>query len=484
MFDTAKVQQMTVELEKFAREHEDIYVIPEWFTPEAFALFRRMQIKIRAVLFNTPTPFARKEIFGVPVLTAAEASANFNERTAFIMLKQKSVPFMQTTVSFNLRGGVFIFPAFVMATDEVSAVYDRLTLMRTLQQYQEDGLLAPPKYLAVRFARGLTTFLDPRYQNFKYQFWDSREYFKPTYDFDDTAIVIQGPLVYENNYTAETFKLYRSIYPNAPIVVSTWKNEATDAFRKECENNSVVLLENEMPENRGLCNANMQLVSSFQGVKYVQENTSAKFVLKTRADHRINRFEFLLYFKNLLETFPPKGSKLTQRIIFLNSTLSKNMPFFFYDFLAFGHILDISRLYNIKSFQNSDAMEYLERHPKRMSKFHWENDKCSFDYNFVTEPNHELHKYNKMIRRFETTEMFIARNFYEKHIGSIDKNKMLETSWKFTGDYLILIDWDAILLDWFKYEYRRYLLHYEYTRGQLAFARWLDMYRNFKIDWV
>ncbi|MBR3050746.1 MAG: hypothetical protein IKG61_04770 [Selenomonadaceae bacterium] len=155
-------------------------------------------------------------------------------------------------------------------------------------------------------------------RNFKYQLFDRRSYFKPTHTLDDTAIVIQGPIAYNNDYTVETFKLYRSIYPNAPIVVSTWKGEATSSFRRVCRENLIVLLENEMPEDRGFGNVNLQLESSLQGVKFIRQNTSAKFVLKTRTDQRINYFDFLVYFKNLRKTFPPKGDRLRERIILID----------------------------------------------------------------------------------------------------------------------------------------------------------------------
>ena len=373
-----------------------------------------------------------------------------------------------------------------MAPDEISAIYDRLTLMRILQQYQEDGLPSPlPQDLATRFSRGLTTFLDPAFQNFKFQLWDSRSYFKPTYDFDDTAVVIQGPITYENNYTVETFKLYRSIYPNVPIVVSTWKNEATDDFRRECRENSVVLLENEPPEIAGPSNTNMQLKSSFEGVKYVRENTSAKFVLKTRTDQRINRFDFLVYFKNLLETFPPKDNKLQRRIIFLCSGATKAFSFHFFDFLAFGHISDIFKLYDVPFHKDPGEMTYTYKHPRQFARVQLPllDNRCPLDYNFKNYPAHKLRKLNRIVYRLCIPEVYIARTFHEKYIGPVDPEKALEINWAFTRDYLILVDYDAILFDWFKYEFRRYTYDI-YTKGQHAFARWLDMYNNFKCDWL
>ena len=372
-----------------------------------------------------------------------------------------------------------------MTNDEASGIYDGLIVRKFIQLYDEDGVAKPKKYptaLAERFARGLTTMLHPHFQNFKYQFWDSCEYFKPTYNFDDTAIVIQGPLVYENNYTAETFKLYRSIYPNVPIIVSTWQDEATNAFRRECRENSIVLLENEPPTYRGFLNVNLQLKSSFQGVKYVREKTCAKFVLKTRTDQRINRFDFLVYFKNLLETFPPKDNKLQRRIIFLASA-NLTSPFHLTDFLSFGDTSDISKLYGIPFQKEDEDVKYSSKNIARINRVQslLLDDRCPLDYNFRNYPSHKFRKLNHIMYRLIIPERYMFKTFYEKYIAPLDESKFLEKNWEFTGNYLILIDPEAILFDWFKYEHIRY--HYEFhDKGKCAFSRWLDMYRNFKMD--
>ena len=88
-----------------------------------------------------------------------------------------------------------------------------------------------------------------------------------------------------------------------------------------------------------------------------------------------------------------------------------------------------------------------------------------------------------MMSRIYWAEMYLTRTFYEKYIAPVDETKLYETSWKFTADYLILVDFDTIKLDWPKYERMRYNLKLGYG-DEFVFARWLDMYRNFKIDWV
>ena len=476
---------MTTLLQKLPEEFDDVYLIPEIFTWEAATLFRRLKIPVKGIMHDTQPG---KETWGIPIVKTAEASANFNDRTILIMLTKKPVPFIQTTFDFKVRGGKWTLPALVIAKDEVLPIYDLLMVQRFMQLYSEDKiaeLKKNPNDLAEHFARGLTTFLDSRYQNFKYQFSDSRWYSTSTYDFDDTAIVIQGPIEYTNNYTAETFKLYRSIYPNAPIVVSTWKDEATNSFRRECKENSVVLLENEPPKIRAYGNMNMQLKSSLEGVRYVKENTSAKFVLKTRTDQRINYFSFLVYFKNLLETFPPKGDKLRERIIFPGSQVTKAHPFYPHDFFAFGHVEDIFKLFDIPFHGKEGKLSYLSKQWGRLQKIFnlLSKPELQFDYDSVNERSHKLFKLNKMMNRIYWPEMYLTRTFYEKYIAPVDATKLYETSWKFTVDYLILVDFDILQLDWPKYEHMRYKPRFNYE-GHGAFARWLDMYRNFKIDWV
>ena len=189
----------------------------------------------------------------------------------------------------------------------------------------------------------------------------------------------------------------------------------------------------------------------------------------------------MIYFKNLLETFPPKGDKLHKRIIFLGSGTQKTYPFNFHDFLSFGHILDISKLYDIPFHGEEGKLSYLKNHSKRINYI---GDLLrDFDYNLVTEQSHKLFKLNKMMNRIYWPEVYISRTFYEKYIAPVDSTKLFETSWKFAVNYLILIDFDTINFDWPKYEEQRYKPKFKYY-GQSAFARWLDMYRNFKIDWV
>ena len=484
MFDAAKIRNITAKLQKMSEVCDDIFLMPERiYTPAEAALFRRLNIKLRAIIDDESK---QKDFCGLPILKTQEAVKKFTESTGIIVLLEKPLKLVESSLDFKVAGGTWTISSIIMSVEETKFIYDRLTLLQVEKQYKEDGLLKTENTLlnlAENFARAFTTSSDSRYQNVKINLYDSRPYYKPTYDFDDTAIVFQGPIEYDDNYTAETFKLYRSIYPNIPIVVSTWKDEATDTFRRECKENSIVLLENDMPEERAYGNINLQLKSSFEGVKYIKENTSAKFVLKTRTDQRMYYFDFLVYFKNLLDSFPPKGDKLNQRIILFGSETVKKYPFNFHDFLAFGHINDISRLYGIPLHGKTGKLDYKKNHVKRVDKIGNLTYKNYFDYNTVTEQSHKLFKLNRAMNRIYWPEVYLMRTFYEKYIAPVDASKLFETSWKFTVDYLILIDFESVHLDWSKYESMRYNPKFAFG-SQCVFSRWLDMYQNFKIDWV
>ena len=475
MFDVEKVCRMTEELETFARAYEEIYLIFESMTGETFALFRRLKVNIRAVLSDETNG---RETFGLPVLKTYEAVKNFSERTGIIVIVKNPLPIFLTELPFDVNGRRLQIPTFILSPDEVSAIYDRLMILQTLLHRAEDGL---PDYLlqdfAMRFACGLKTFLPPSGQSFKFQFLLEHN-FNFRYDFSDAAIVIQGPLVYENNYTADTIKLYRKVYPNAPIVVSTWTGEATDDFRKICRENSVALLENVPPDFPGPFNVNMQLESSLQGVKFVRENTDAKFVLKTRCDQRINKPDFLTWFRNLILTFPPLGDKLRGRILLTEGLKWK--PFRTTDFLAFGYVEDIAKLYGISRHCGEiDAMNYAWNHLARFLKIASLLGGCK-KFNHIPKKNSKLiRKINSVMRRIHEVEIHIMRKFYEENIAAIDYDKFLETGWKLMRDYLVIAGVSDIRLDWPKYEDAWAYNVDGVFPNKIDFARWLDLYRNF-----
>ncbi len=485
MFDTAKVQRMLPELEQFVRTHSEIYLLVHGGNIQnLFALMKRLQNTPRALLVNSPMPPTPQSILGVPVKGFDECVRNFNPKTGIVILDKKSPPNPLTNIAIGIVGGQQLnIPAFALNDEECMALYDRLTMFRVLQQYNEDGIgILPPIALSQRLSRGMTTFLDPRYQNLKVQFIDTRIRAMPKFDLDDTGIVVQGPIDYNNNCTLQTVLQYRTIYPHVPIVISTWHNEATDQFRTACQKNSIVILENELPSTPGMSHINYQLESSLQGMKYLRKNTAVKFALKTRTDQRFYRHDFLIYFRNMIKAFPPFGNKLKKRILvwghFHNSLW---WAFFVSDQFYFGAIEDMLKLFGISKQTSAETIQYL-RHLNHFVKL--ENIARRYICP-IPHPNPRQLMLNPKVRQFYriwdrlySCEVYIAKTFYRECIAPIEPDTLLETYWNFVRDYLIFADGNAVLLDWPKYEYNAYeVKHYYHSQGdKLDQPNWLSFY--------
>ena len=485
MFDKQKIIAMTTALEDFVRVRPNVFILPEVLSANLLSLLKRLKSNVVGILTNAPV-VPEQNILSTPsgnylFVTPQEILTKLNSQTGIIISAAKSAPNPICLPTFNIDDIKISIPAFALTDEEAMAIYDRLTTIETLKRYQEDGVFTNFMDSSIRFARGMSTLIDSRYQDVKVQVWDRRNFKIPSYDVDDAAIIMQGPIQYMDNYTITTAQLYREWYPNAPIIISTWKNEATDNFREECKKIGVVLLENELPSEQGALHVNYQIESSFKGVEYAKQNTSVKYALKCRTDQRINRADFLIYLINLLKIFPPNGDKINKRIIMFGA--DKYMAFFVCDFLYFGTIEDIKKLFNIP--RQSDEKGIYFRRKERL--FHYVRNKL---YPFIlyrkigfTVQRKNIN-FNVMVNKFDPPETFILKNFCNKYIEPIEASRTVQIYWNFLRNYSIIIDTNDLLLDWPKYQAETtYVVHSSY-HIQLGFdhVRWLDFCLNYKDD--
>lgn len=117
---------------------------------------------------------------------------------------------------------------------------------------------------------------------------------------NEYAIVMQGPVL--DDFTAETVRIYRKIFPKAYIIVSTWKS--TDAkLSEELKALADEVILSEPPETSGVGNINYQTKSSYAGIKRAYE-LGIPYAMKTRVDQRIYNPMIFEYMKSMLEAFP------------------------------------------------------------------------------------------------------------------------------------------------------------------------------------
>lgn len=487
MFDVDRVNQITSTLLNFVQTKKILYVMSEAkLTEYALALIKRVKANVRAVI--TPGFPEKPEISGLPAMQIQHAAPYFNDETRVIFFTRAVKEYPLSNITLNYGTGQVQVQVLMISEEEAVAIYNRLMIIHLIEEEEKDGVpgmvLAgfSPETVINSIVTGLTTCKNPTQEfiNLKYQFLNPGVIPDPVYDLDDSAIVIQGPVVYDNNYTALTCKLYRMRYPKIPIVVSTWKG-VKEEFKNFCAEQKVTVLENEVPENPASHNVNLQMTSSHKGIEFVRDNTSAKFVLKTRADNRINRPDFLLHFRNLLKNFPPNGDKLKSRIVVTDWYTFRFYPFNICDFLSFGTIEDMEKLYSVRSDITPEVGHKLQF--KRYRVFA-KIGKYFAHPNMYFSDKRRLVNFNRMMRKLKAAaaESYIMETFYEKFIAPIETDKLLQTYFKFLRDYLVIADSEVLILDWPKYAYQsnKVVLYPETATMGMKFPQWLDFYLNYR----
>lgn len=154
------------------------------------------------------------------------------------------------------------------------------------------------------------------------------------------AIVMQGPIAKEDDFTLDTLRLYRRNMPEAMLILSTWQDEDPDALAKVADL-GVTILRNDKPSFPGLSNMNMQIVSAGAGVRYAADK-GARWVMKTRTDQRLYEPNLLPFLIGLAQSFPVTASgKQNQRIIGLGQGSLKFVPYHVTDQTLFGDTQDM-----------------------------------------------------------------------------------------------------------------------------------------------
>ena len=304
----------------------------------------------------------------------------------------------------------------------------------------------------------------------------------------DTAIVMQGPIEYKYNFTLETLYRYRAIYRDAVLILSTWKGEVTDEFRWRAESIGVILLETIMPEDNGAFNVKLQLLSSFTGISLASEFEEIKYVLKTRTDQRIFLPDFLTYMKNLLRMYKAQAEELTERVIFLGGYQSScTCPFEICDFLAFGAVEDVKKIY--ESSGNSDRLckdgaanpYYLSTRARvLLERAHADNFQ-----EIQTMSEGERKDISRELMSFLCPETYIAITYYERVFAKralTDEDDIHIHYWDFLKRCVIIVDQEQLQFYWFKYEHRYLNTTNLISTGNLTTSVWLDIYLNWEKD--
>lgn len=176
----------------------------------------------------------------------------------------------------------------------------------------------------------------------------SESYFKSNVrmNCDPFAIIMQGPIRRQDDFTLETVKFYKKYYPEATVVISTWNDENVDVIKKLENNGAIVILCNK-PKSGGHLNINYQLKSSYEGIKYAKDK-GFKYVAKTRTDQRISKKNVFYTLISMIQKFPTYDKRVqNSRIVSLSMNYGNMFyPYFMSDFFYMGTCDDMTNLFD------------------------------------------------------------------------------------------------------------------------------------------
>lgn len=260
---------------------------------------------------------------------------------------------------------------------------------------------------------------------------------------DHIAIIIQGPILAENNYTYESILLYKKTFLGSTIILSTWKNQQIKEIEK-IKALGISVIQTEQPTQGGPLNINYQIISTIEGIKEAKKQ-GAKFVYKTRTDQRIYGTDITSSFIALLKSFPIKSQPyLKYKLISPNFTTLKYRPYGIGDMIMFGDIDDMTFYWNAKL-----------------------DDRTSIDINKI---RISIREYS----RLRLAETYLCTAFLDKM--DYKYNYTLENSWEVYRDFFIIVDNSFIDIHWHKYERfieRRFEYYTEHAFQLMSFKEWL-----------
>ncbi len=252
------------------------------------------------------------------------------------------------------------------------------------------------------------------------------------------AIVMQGPVLKTYDFTLETVRMYKKLFPCATVIVSTWRDEDVRGLALlKAEGADIVL--NDKPAHSGPYNVNFQLTSAMGGLRRAKELGCA-YALKTRTDHRIYNKNIFETMTNMLEYFAPsERSGQRKRILFTHGG-NKYQPYMTPDVFAFG--------------DTDDMLEY------------WSAPLVS-----------KSNPYPLFL-----PEMYLTTTFLKKKGWPMlwDVNHW----WDVYRECFLAIDWHDVELYWYKYRrFREYMDRKHYHRtipnmDQMSFYDWFNIYTN------
>lgn len=248
--------------------------------------------------------------------------------------------------------------------------------------------------------------------------------------FQKFAIVLQGPIDTKDDFTLNTVCFYKSMYPSAAIIVSTWDDENEEVLRKLAENGAVIV-KSRKPDYSGVRNINFQIVNSLAGLLKARE-LGYEYAVKTRTDQRLCREYVFCFILSMLKSFPPAENSVQKKRVAVMATHYGNMftPYFVSDFLYMGCTEDIIDIFSLP-LDDREEFDIDASSPRRL---------CS--------------------KMMHAPEIYILKHYLTDKLGRTCEDTV-KAYWQAVKDCLICLGMKDVDLLWPKYDIK-YELNYFY----------------------
>jgi len=263
------------------------------------------------------------------------------------------------------------------------------------------------------------------------------------------AIIVQGPIIEDDDFTFESLKLYRKNFPEAILILSAWT--VSSDLEMQLKEYNVYVIKNQQPENPGIANINLQITTSRYGV-LLAKKLGAEFVLKTRADQRIYHPSLDAYLISLLRAFPLKKDRSftqSERMVAISLNTFKLRIYGVSDMFLFGHINDMCKYWDVALDQRWDTIEERKRGGNTWKSF----------------------------SMWRVCEVYLCSMFIESLGRKL--NFTLANYYDVLRDHFVIVDQSAIKLFWKKYTLTedRYAVISAFD-PEITFNDWLVLYQN------
>ncbi len=242
---------------------------------------------------------------------------------------------------------------------------------------------------------------------------------------EKTAIIVQGPIIYKGDFTYTTLKMYKLIFPDATIILSTWKSEEQNEGFERFKKLGIDIVLSDTPKMKGVLNLNFQLISTNAGLRRAKE-LGLEYALKTRTDFRIYAEDAISYVNNLTRRFPSKTSAKA-RITVLPPIA--DVPYYIPDFIFYGTVDDLlgmwtdETLFPNESINENPEMKLISRYLKKLD--------C-----YIENPMEDISKYMDLISKVfivvdESAYKFVWDKYtYEGSVKYVEReNRFNATDW-------------------------------------------------------